>query len=115
MAGRKIELSPEALSRRQAAVSATRRLVADREELANLLPTSMGATRRTLCLKRLREMPVSCRNTYLRAILGKSIRAGAKAFCSMCMGWQEFQNGIRNCTDLACPLLPYRPFQEAKL
>ena len=62
---------------------------------------------------RLRQMPVSMRPTYRRAMTGKSRKAGVKAFCQECMGWENIANSIRECTSHACPLYPYRPFQEA--
>jgi len=58
-------------------------------------------------------MPQSCEATYLRAADGTgSPRNAIKAFCQMCMGWEGYQRAIRQCTDPACPLYPYRPYQE---
>jgi len=72
------------------------------------------ATQTTKIEKRLEEMPESCRRTYAKAMMGKSITAAVKAECCMCMGWEDFRTQIRGCTDSACPPFPYRPYQEAK-
>ncbi len=45
-----------------------------------------------------------------RAYSGKSKAAGIKAKCLDCSCWQRIE--ITNCTALACPLWPYRPYQE---
>jgi len=70
----------------------------------------LDSTRKAPVTKRLADMPKSARNTYLRAVSGRSPRAGIKAFCSECCGWQR--NEVARCTALACPLYPYRPFQD---
>jgi len=57
--------------------------------------------------KRLRQMPRNCRSTYEKAVKGKSLRAGANSFCFECMGYQREE--VKICTDLGCPLYPYRP------
>ena len=69
-----------------------------------LLPTQVPVVRR-----RLEDMPESCRITYVRALSGRSLTAGVKAHCLECVGWER--DAVRNCTSLACPLLPYRPFK----
>jgi hypothetical protein len=63
-----------------------------------------------LVRQRLETMPCSCRNTYLRAMRGRSRNAAIKAFCQMCVGWQH-RRDVTDCTDPACPLYPYRPFR----
>lgn len=68
---------------------------------------------RQAILKRVENMPVTCRKTYLRAMTGKSRTAAMKSFCRMCVGWQS-KRQIADCTDPACPLYPYRPFREKK-
>ena len=59
-------------------------------------------------------MPKTARKTYLQAFDGKSFPAAIRAFCHMCVGWDDMVNGIRNCTDLACPLYAKRPYQRDK-
>lgn len=59
--------------------------------------------------RRLNECPANRRNAYVKAMRGNSMGAAIKAFCQMCVGWAEVVDQIRNCTDLACPLYPYRP------
>jgi len=79
--------------------------------LRNELP-DLDDSQAAQVLKRLSQMPETCRATYTRAMCGKSRGAAVKAFCQECMGWQEFRRGIRDCTVLSCPLYPYRPYQE---
>jgi len=56
---------------------------------------------------RLKEMPMTCRRTYLTAMKGKSMKAAIKSHCWMCMGWHK--SDVAGCTDPACPIYPYRP------
>lgn len=56
------------------------------------------------------EMPKIYRGIYDKAILGKSLRAAVNSFCAECTMWQREE--VRLCTSLACPLWPYRPYQE---
>ena len=60
---------------------------------------------------RVAEMPRICRGTYVKAMKGDSPTSGIKAFCSMCMEWDEYRVAVRDCTDPACPLYPYRPYR----
>lgn len=60
--------------------------------------------------KRLAQIPVSSRNTYLRAMKGRSLKTAIKAQCLECVGW--IREEVEKCTDLGCPLYPYRPFQK---
>ena len=71
----------------------------------------IGPAQTRLIQDRLSEMPKLCRGAYLRAMSGGSRAAGVKAFCEMCLGWEDLRAGISNCTDPACPLHPYRPYQ----
>jgi len=59
--------------------------------------------------ERLRQMPVSCRATYKKAMKGRSMKAGITAFCTECVGYVRKE--VEVCTDTGCPLYPYRPFQ----
>lgn len=43
---------------------------------------------------------------YKRAMTGRSRKDAMTAFCVMCMGYSSSE--VKNCTDLACPLFPYR-------
>lgn len=64
---------------------------------------------------RLEQMPVSRRATYTKAMRGRSRGSAIRAFCQMCVGWQisvDGENQIEDCTDLGCPLYPYRPYRE---
>lgn len=46
------------------------------------------------------------REIYMRAMQGNSRKDAMVAFCTMCMGYNP--NEVRECTDPACPLFPYR-------
>jgi hypothetical protein len=52
------------------------------------------------------EYPPSTRESYRRAMEGRSRKAAIRAFCVMCMGYQPHQ--VRGCTSPGCPLYPYR-------
>lgn len=41
-------------------------------------------------------------------------RSRVKAFCQMCVGYQDVKNQVRNCTADLCPLYPIRPYQQKK-
>jgi len=58
-------------------------------------------------IRRLEQMPVSCRLTYMKAMRGKSLRAAITSHCHECMGWQR--QLVAGCTAYGCPLYPYRP------
>lgn len=61
-------------------------------------------------LARLEEMPPRYRSKYQAAMRGRSRTAAIGAFCQMCVGWNS-PSDVRGCTDPACPLYPYRPYQ----
>jgi hypothetical protein len=48
----------------------------------------------------------SSRKVYERAMQGRSRKDAMTAFCIMCMGFNP--NEVKECTDPACPLYPYR-------
>ena len=68
-------------------------------------PTQTASVRKTLS-----AMPEGFRATYVKAMEGRSLAAAVKACCSECVGWKRKE--VRLCTSLACPLYPYRPYQE---
>lgn len=57
--------------------------------------------------KRLSQMPSIYGKNYRRAMRGRSLKSAVKAFCLECVGWQREE--VKLCTDLGCPLYPYRP------
>ncbi len=60
----------------------------------------------------LKGVPKKYAGTYRRALEGKAPKAGAiKAKCLECVGFEEAQERIRNCTVTRCPLWSYRPYQ----
>lgn len=60
--------------------------------------------------KRLSNMPDVYRGIYKKAMTGKSFRFAIHAQCLECVQWQRIE--VAKCTDLGCPLYPYRPYQE---
>ena len=57
--------------------------------------------------ERLAQIPRLYRPVYERAISGNSRKAAMHAFCAECCGWQIKE--VFLCTDIGCPLYPYRP------
>ncbi len=53
------------------------------------------------------QIPKLYRGLYDRAVGGRSRKAGIRAFCTECCGYQIKE--VFRCTDLACPLYSYRP------
>lgn len=93
---------------REAAVQA--RIGKNAAQLVREANLGLPSTQTAQVEERALEMPSPCLKTYIRAMRGKSREAGLKAFCQMCLGWEEYRKGINECTDLACPLYPYRPY-----
>jgi hypothetical protein len=56
------------------------------------------------------SMPSSCRQTYHRAMSGRSPAAGIRSFGLECTAWQREE--VKLCTSQGCPLFPYRPFKD---
>lgn len=67
----------------------------------------MSANRQEQIAARLAQMQKQYRPTYNRAMTGKSRKAAMRAFCAECCGWEIRE--VFLCTDLGCPLYPYRP------
>jgi len=59
---------------------------------------------------RVRDMPKPYRNMYKTAMRGRSVGAATRSFCLECVGWQREE--IKHCTDLGCPLYPYRSLRR---
>lgn len=55
---------------------------------------------------KMKDVPRKYRKLYERAMRGKSRKAAMKAFCAECVQWQI--NEVEKCTDVGCPLYPYR-------
>jgi len=71
----------------------------------------MMKTREEQIAERREQMPKIHRANYDKAMKGRSMKAATKAFCLMCVQWQKEE--VRLCTDLACPLYPYRPYKNS--
>ena len=71
----------------------------------------MMRTREKQIAERREQMPKIHRANYDKAMKGRSMKAATKAFCLMCVQWQKEE--VRLCTDLACPLYPYRPYKNS--
>ena len=57
---------------------------------------------------------VRMQDEYCRAMAGNSRKLAIKTFCAECMGWEKpLASAIRECSDLGCPLYPYRPYRTA--
>lgn len=67
----------------------------------------MSSERETQIAKRRAEMPCAYRACYDKAVSGKSRKAAMRAFCLECCGYEIRE--VFLCTDLGCPLYPYRP------
>lgn len=70
----------------------------------------MMRTREQQIVERREQMPKIHRANYDKAMKGRSMKAATKAFCLMCVCWQKEE--VKLCTDLACPLYPYRPYKS---
>jgi hypothetical protein len=53
------------------------------------------------------QIPKAYRGIYEKAMEGNSRKAAMHAFCLECCGYQIKE--VFACTDLGCPLYPYRP------
>ena len=69
----------------------------------------MSKTQAQQILERRAQMPDIHKANYDKAMNGKSLKSSTKSFCLMCVCWQKEE--VRLCTDLACPLYPYRPYK----
>jgi len=67
----------------------------------------MDGKRRELIAKHRADMPKLYRGIYDKTVSGKSRKAAMHAFCLECCGWVIKE--VHLCTDLRCPLYPYRP------
>ena len=67
----------------------------------------MSMERQEQIATRLAQMPKLHRATYEKAVRGKSRKSALHAFCAECCGYQIKE--VHLCTDLGCPLYPYRP------
>ena len=102
--------TPEAAAKRRKSRSLTKAPC----ELISAARLDVGPSQEAKILDRLSQMPESCRNSYLRVMGGKAPhRVAIKAFCLECVGW--LRREVTLCTAPACPLYPYRPFQESEL
>ena len=61
-------------------------------------------------LKRLAKIPEHMKRVYARAVDGNSKACAIKAFCQMCVGWDEARKEVLLCAAYDCPLYPYRPY-----
>ena len=72
-------------------------------------------TRQQQIDEQLKQIPDILKKTYLKAVSGKSRNSAIKAFCQYCFGFDSnYRDDIRNCTDMSCPLYPYRPYRNIR-
>ena len=79
-------------------------------EKADVVVTPIDQKRQAKIDLRLDRTPKVYRKNYLKAVEGNSLRAAVNAQCLECVCWQREE--VRLCTDLGCPLYPYRPYKE---
>lgn len=60
--------------------------------------------------KRRSETPKIYRNTYDKAISGKSLRSATNSHCLHCVG--DLREDVRQCTCYSCAHWPYHPYQQ---
>jgi hypothetical protein len=60
--------------------------------------------------KRILQIPAIHQAVYKNAVFSKGRKDAIKAQCLECCCWQKEE--VRLCTDLGCPLYPYRPYKE---
>lgn len=53
-----------------------------------------------------RDIPSKLQKLYKKAMNGRSQASAIKFFCLECVGYDSSE--VKNCTDLACSLYPYR-------
>ncbi len=82
------------------------------DELIARVRSHIKPTQEASIRERLAVMPETCRNGYLRAIIGRSPTAAIKAHCLQCVSYVRAE--IRECADGACSLYPYRPFKRGQ-
>lgn len=68
---------------------------------------NMSAERQLQIEARRAQIPKLYLATYEKAIGGRSRKSAMHAFCLECCGWQIKE--VFLCSDLGCPLYPYRP------
>lgn len=65
-------------------------------------------------LPRVKQIPLPILPQYIRALKKKSRASAINAFCCECMGWVNYSEEIKNCTDGGCPLYSHRPYKQGK-
>jgi len=60
--------------------------------------------------QRRNDKPTVYQKNYKKAMTGRSRSAAVKAFCLECMG--RHRTEVRDCSSVACPLHPYRPYSH---
>ena len=67
----------------------------------------MMTNRRERIARHRAEMPRKFRESYDRAMSGRSRKAALYVFCDECCGYEIKE--VHRCTSPECPLFPYRP------
>ncbi len=81
-----------------------------KESFQELVEKKYGIDRDEQIAKRLKDMPVAYRGVYKKAVSHKSMRAAVNSFCLECVMYVRKEVSV--CSDLACPLYSYRPYQK---
>jgi len=93
-----------------AGTAAPKKIIRQNESYLQGQTTSIENHRTESIRKHRADIPKIHRKTYDRAMQGKSLKSAVKSFCLECVCWQKEE--VRLCTDLACPLYPYRPYKN---
>jgi len=67
----------------------------------------MSTERQNQIEARRTQIPMLYRALYDRSVAGRSRKAATHSFCIECCGYQIKE--VHLCSDLGCPLYPYRP------
>lgn len=84
----------------------------DLESFQKLVEKKYSIDRDEQIEKRLNQIPESHRAKYEKAVSRKSMRAAVNSQCLECVGYLTKE--VSMCTDLACPLYLYRPYQKRR-
>ena len=76
------------------------------------LVDSVAAKRKAMMEKKLKDMPMSCRNIFKNACTKNSKKTAIQAMCLECTGYDR--KYIEKCPSLACPLWLQRPYQKGE-
>jgi len=95
------------IAKQKAVASTTAKKNNSQNESYRNCPNKSSVERQEKTVGRRAQIPRLYRSIYDKAVEGNSRKAAMHAFCLECCGWQIKE--VFLCTDLGCPLYPYRP------